>query len=167
VATVDCALPLDCNDVYGALTIRGWSLHTGAWCAYDLSPVFSSPAFRGENIKVESYPGRQPLVLVDDESEISLQMMFSGAEDRLGVASAASNAGLMTNLRAFREHIIDEVRNGAVATVASTLVVPEDGGDVTYAADVQPITLDWTLLPGGYARAVLGLRVPGGRWVEV
>ena len=158
-----CPVPVDCSDTYGELTIDGWSLHTGAWCAHDLSPLFEGADHRGDNILVETEPGQQPRPLVDDQTDYRLRMMFSGAVDREGNAHTEGAAGLAANRRAFTNRLIRPIREGT-ATLPATLVEP---GPVTYTANVQPLRLDWTLLPGGYARAVLRLRIPRpGGFVE-
>ena len=156
-----CPLPVDCSDTYGELTIDGWSLHTGAWCAHDLSPLFESADHRGENVLVETLPGQQARSLVDDQTDYRLRMMFSGAVDRTGTAHPEGAAGLAANRRAFTNRLIRPIREGT-ATLPASLVEPDPAGPVTYTADVQPLRLDWTLLPGGYARAVLRLRIPAG-----
>lgn len=155
---VDCALPLDCSDTYGALTIDGWSLHTGAWCAFDLSTLYESAEHRGSNVLVESLPGRVARPLLADETEISLPMLFSGAVNRLGAAHADSVAGLFTNRAAFTARLIAPIRAG-VASLPASLAVP---GGPALTGGVQPLRLGWNLLPNGYARATLTLRIPGG-----
>ena len=151
-----CPLPIDCTDTYGTLTIDGWSMHTGAWCAHDLSTLYEGAEMRGENVLVESEPGRAARPGLDDETDYSLPMMFSGAVDREGTAHTEGAAGLMLNRQSFRARLIEPIRNGT-ASLPATLDVPGQG---ELTADVQPIRLDWTLLPGGYARAVLLLRIP-------
>lgn len=155
---VDCALPLDCSDTYGALTIDGWSLHTGAWCAFDLSALYETADHRSGNVLVESLPGRSARPIVDDETEISLPMMFSGAVDREGTPLPDAAAGLFSNRAAFTARLIDPIRAG-VASLPASLAVP-DG--TTLTGEVQPLRLGWNLLPNGYARATLSIRLPSG-----
>ena len=157
-----CAHPLDCSTSYGELTIDGWSLHTGAWCVPDLSPIYESPEFRGDNVLVETEHGRVARPIVTDETDYALRMMFSGAVDRSGTGWTNHAGGVLANRRAFVDHYIAPIRNGTAALPA-TLVVPDPDtvdGTLTFEFDVQPLRLTWNLLPGGYARAVLRLRVP-------
>ena len=163
-----CPDPLNCSTIYGELTIDGWSLHTGAWCAWDLSTLFDDDTPRGDNVLVETEAGRIARPLLGDQRDLDLPMMFSGAVDRTGTVWANPAGGLSANRRAFRGHMIDPIRTGT-ATLAATLTVadPDDPNeDVVLEADVQPLTLRWTLLPGGYARAILRLRIPAGVFVE-
>lgn len=164
-----CPKPLNCSGVYGDLTIAGWSLHTGAWCAHDLSPLFDSPEFRGDNVLIESEVGRSARTIVTDETEYSLRMMFSGAVDRLGAAYVNPVGGLLANRSAFVGQIIDPIRT-ATATLTAVLTIPDPtdpAATIALEFDCQPIRLTgWTLLPDGYARTVLRLRVPVPTFVE-
>jgi len=161
-----CPLPLDCSEVYGELTIDDWSLHGPAWCAHDLSPLYESPELRGENVLVESLAGRIARPMLTDETEYALRMMFSGATDRTGTPYVNAPGGLHANRRAFTERLIDPIRNGT-ASLAAELVIPDENGDpITLLFDVQPLRLEWRLLPNAYARAVLELRVPVPEFTE-
>lgn len=159
-----CARPLNCSDVYGELVIDGWSLHTGAWCAWDLSPLFESPLAKGENIDVPQIDGRVPRAWRDDETTVTLPMMFSGAVTMAGLAWDDPAGGLLRNLRDAEGRWVRPIRTGT-PTLAATLTVPEpDGTDLVLSAAVQPTGLAWQLLPNGYARAALTLTIPSGRF---
>ena len=157
-----CPLPLNCSDVYGELTVDGWTLHGPAWCAHDLSALYESPDFRDANVLVETEEGQIARPMVTDQTDYTLPMMFSGAVDRTGAAYTVPAGGLLANLRALEARLIDPIRSGT-ADLSATLTVPDPmdpNEDIVYTFDVQPLRLTWTLLPGGYARAVLNLRVP-------
>jgi len=157
-----CPLPLDCSETYGRLTIDTWSLHTGAWCAFDLSTLTDSPEFRGENILVERLAGRVARPMLTDETTYTLPMLFSGAEDRTGTPWTSPAGGLLANIRALSDRIVEPLRD-TDATLPATLEVPDPDdpdADLTYVFDVQPLRIVKELLPGGYARGVLTLRVP-------
>lgn len=159
-----CARPLDCSEVYGELTIDGWSLHTGAWCAWDLSPLFESPLAKGENIDVPQVNGRVARAWRDDETTVTLPMMFSGAVTNAGLVWDDPAGGLLRNLREAEGRWVRPIRTGT-PTLAATLTVPEaDGTDLVLSADVQPSRLAWQLLPNGYARAALTVTIPAGRF---
>lgn len=163
-----CARPINCTETYGELSIAGWSLHTGAWCAWDLSPLYSSPEFRLENVLVESDDGRVARPALTDETDYSLNMVFSGAESRLGAAYTHHPGGLLANLRAFEAQLVTPIRTGT-ASLSAELAVPDPsdaGATITFTFDCQPLRLLWTLLPDAYARAVLELRVPVPEFVE-
>lgn len=163
-----CPVPLDCNDVYGRLVIDGWSLHTGAWCAYDLSDLFRSPAFKGENVPVDGEPGTSARSLLPDETTYSVPMMFSGAVDRTGTPHTDTDGGLLANRQAAVARWVDPIRNGT-ATLAASLYLPTPaGGEVEWSAAVQPLGFeDWQLLPVGYAEATLAVRVTAGGFEQV
>lgn len=163
-----CAQPLSCSTEYGELTIAGWSLHTGAWCAFNLSPLYESPAIRHENVLVETQAGRSARSGLTDETDYSLRMVFSGAETRLGVAYQDHPGGLMANLRALQAQLVTPIRSGTAA-LAAELAAPDPddpAGTITFEFDCQPLRLTWTLLPNAYARAVLELRVPVPEFTE-
>lgn len=153
-----CPRPLACSTDYGTLTIDGWSLHTPAWCAWDLSELLSSPAHKGGNVPVERLAGFRARPQLPAETTYSVPLMFSGATDRTGTPHADGSAGLLTNRWALEEHLVTPIRNGT-ATLAATLTVPGVG---VLTADVQPLRLGFELQPGGYARGVLVLQVPTG-----
>lgn len=158
---VICPRPLDCSQTYGTLTVAGWSLHTPAWCAHDLSPLLASSEVRGPNVPVETQPGQQPRPVVAHETDVSLRMLFSGAVDEAGGAYPNPAGGLDTNRRRFTAALISPIRSGTAALTA-TLTLPDDGiaGPQVYQFPVQPLRLEWELLPNGYARAVLQTRLP-------
>lgn len=158
-----CPLPLNCSEVYGRLTIATESLHRGAWCAFNLSPLYDSPEFRGDNVLVETEEGRAARPMLTDETDYSLRMMFSGAVKANGDPWAAPAGGILANRRQFHDWYIDPIRSGT-ASLAATLAVPDPDDPeelLTYEFDVQPLRLSgWTLLPNAYARATLEIRVP-------
>jgi hypothetical protein len=156
-----CPVPLSCSTDYGELVIADTSLHLGAWCAIDLSELYATAERRGENVLVEATAGRVPRPMLDDETDYSVPLAFSGAVDPDDVEHADPVAGLFANRDAFVATFIDPIRAGT-ATLPATLDVP--GGGYPLAADVQPLELEWRLRPGGYAVGVLTLRVPAGRF---
>lgn len=165
---VTCARPVDCTETYGELTIAGWSLHTGAWCAWDLSPLYSSPEFRLDNVLVETLPGRVARPGLTDETDYSLNLVFSGAVSRTGTPYAHHPGGLLANLRALEAQLVTPIRSGTAALAAELAVPDPDDAEetVVFEFDCQPLRLEWTLLPNAYARAVLELRVPVPEFVE-
>lgn len=158
-----CPLPLNCGDTYGELTIDGLSLHGPAWCAWDLSPLYDSPEFRGDNILVERLDGKVARPVVTDETDYSLRLMFSGYSDQAGVPWGAPAGGVLANRQAFHDTYVAPIRSGT-ASLPATLEIPDPddpNATITYLFDVQPLKLSgWTLLPNAYARGVLELRVP-------
>jgi hypothetical protein len=157
-----CPRPLDCSEVYGTLTIDGESLHRGGWCAFDLSSLYDSPEFRGDNVLVESEEGRVARPVVTDETDYSLPLMFSGAVDPDDAPYLYVAGGLLANREAFTATFVAPIRTGT-ASLAATLAVPDpyDGTPTAFTFDVQPLRLvDWQLLPNAYATATLLLRVP-------
>ena len=163
-----CPLPLDCSEAYGRLSIDGWTLHNGAWCAWDLGELHDSPATDGTNWYVEDRDGNIPQAVVLAETTYSIPVAFSGAVDRLGVAWANPAGGLFANRRAFEAHYIAPLRNGT-ASLPAVLQIPDpdtDGAWIDVAVDVQPTRLTWQLHPGGYARGVLTLVVPEQAFVD-
>ena len=158
-----CPLPLDCSDTYGRLTINAASLHTPAWCAFDLSSLYDSPEFRGESVLVERLNGRQARPILSDETVYSLPMKFSGATNSAGISYSSPAGGLLANQRAFTSTSITPIRTGT-STLAATLQVPNPAdpeGMLSFTFAAQPLRLfGWTLLPNAYARTVLELRVP-------
>jgi hypothetical protein len=158
-----CPLPLNCSDTYGELVIDGESLHRGGWCAFDLSSLYDSPEFRGENVLVERLAGRVARPVVTDETDYSLPFMFSGAVDPDGDRYVRPAGGLLANRAAFLAAFVDPVRAGSASLPATlTLPDPHDGDDhLVFVLEVQPLRLvDWQLLPGAYATASLLLRIP-------
>lgn len=157
-----CPSPLDCSETYGRLTIDDWSLHTGAWCAFDLSTLTDSPAVRGENVLVETLNGRVARSGRPDEAEVDLPVMFSGAVDRTGAPYDVPAGGLLANIVAFVGRFIRPILDDTAALTAVLALpsptTPETTVDYTF--DVQPIRLEKELLPGGYARGVLTVRIP-------
>lgn len=163
-AGMACPNPLDCSIVYGELAINGWSLHNGAWCAWDLSALFESANVKGENVDVPQIDGRVARAGRDDETVYSLPMMFSGAVTHAGLAWDHPPGGLLRNLRDAEGRWVRPIRSGT-PSLPATLTVPEpDGYDLVLTAAVQPTRLAWQLLPNSYARAVLTLTVPAGRF---
>jgi hypothetical protein len=158
-----CPLPLDCSETYGELTINNVSLHGPAWCAFDLSPLYDSPEFRGDNVLVETLAGRIAKPTLTDETTYSLRLMLSGYSDQAGTPWAAPAGGLLANRRAFEAAFITPIRTGT-ADLPATLLVPDPNDvalGITFVFDVQPLKLTgWTLLPNAYARATVELRVP-------
>jgi hypothetical protein len=166
VADTRCALPLDCSDTYGELVIDGWSLHTRAWCTWNLEALFASAAHRGDNPLIEQYDGRPPRPLVCEQTDHSLPMMISGAVDRTDTAYANHAGGLLANIAALEQHLVEPIRTGT-ASLSASLFLPDpyDGPDLEWVAEVQPLRIIPTLLPNAYARAVLELRIPSCRFV--
>ena len=164
-----CPLPLDCSETYGRLSIDEETLHRGAWCAFNLSPLYDSSEFRGDNVLVERLEGRVARPIVTDETDYTLRLMFSGAVKPDGTPWAAPAGGILANRRAFHDTYLDPIRSGT-ASLPATLEVPDpdDPNEVlVYEFDVQPLRLTgWTLLPNAYARANLDIRVPVPELVE-
>lgn len=164
-----CPLPLDCSEVYGALSIGGETLHRGAWCVYDLSQLYESPQFRGDNVLSEATAGRAARPVLTDETEYTLPLMFSGAVKPGGTSYGAPAGGLLANRREFHTLYIDPIRSGT-ASLSATLTVPDSDDPaltIDYTFDVQPLRLTgWTLLPNAYARAQLEIRVAVPDFVE-
>ena len=164
-----CPAPLNCSETYGELVIDAVTLHGPAWCAWDLSPLYDSPEFRDDNILVERLPGRVARPTVIDETDYSLRLMFSGYSNQSGSTVWTDAAGgLLANRRTFVEQYIDPIQTGD-ADLPATLTVPDGAGgaDLVYVFACQPLRLSgFTLLPEGYARAVLELRLPVPYLVE-
>lgn len=154
-----CPRPLDCADTYGHLQVDGWSLHVGAWCAWDLSALYAAPEVKGPNVPDDGGHGTHARPLKSAQTDYDLPMVISGAVDRAGTPYTDPAAGLLGNRQALYDRLVDPIRSG-VASLPAVLSVPEPDGLQDYLFDVQPVALDWTLLPNGYARAVLTLRVP-------
>jgi len=155
-----CPLPLDCATTYGALVIADVTLHGPAWCAHNLSSLYNSPAFRDANVLVESEEGTVARPIVDDETDYSLPMMFSGATNQAGAPWVNAAGGLLDNRQEFTDTFCAPIRSG-IATLPATLTVPSGLGGVTiYTFPCQPLALsNFALLPGAYARAVFELRL--------
>lgn len=166
--TTVCPLPLRWSDTYGQLTIGGWPLNGPAWCCTDLSPLRDSLDIRLTNVLVPGVAGRVPRSGLDDETDVSLRMVFSGACDQEGVPHADGRGGLLANRRTFEARYVHPIRTGA-ASLTGVLTDPApDGGTVTSTSPVQPLgLLDWQTRPGGYAVGVLELRIPRGGFSEV
>lgn len=158
-----CPLPLDCSTAYGELTIDGWTLHGPAWCVTSLSDLRNSPSIRLDNIEVEDQPGTIAKSGLDDAEDYSLPIVFSGAVDRTGTEYANPAGGLFANRQALHDRLIAPIRNGT-ADLPAVLDLPDpDDSEATigYVGDVQPIMLrNWQERPGGYAVAILVVRVP-------
>ena len=163
-----CPLPLNCSETYGELTIDGVSLHGPAWCAHDLSPLYDSPDFRDDNPLVETQPGRVARPTIVDQTDYSLRLMFSGATEPDGTPHANPAGGLLANRLLFVETFIDPIQSGAEDSLTSELEFPLPSGVIaTYQFESQPLKLSgFTLLEGGYARAVLELRIPVPEFAE-
>lgn len=159
MADLNCPLPLDCSESYGTLVIATVPLQGPAWCAPDLSPLLESPAFRGENPTIERLAGRSARPIIDDETEYSIRLVFSGATDQAGVPHASGPAGLLENRRVFEDTYIRPIREGS-ATLAAELTVPDGGEGDTYEFGIQPLRLTFELQPRSYALGVLRVRVP-------
>ena len=164
-----CPLPLNCSETYGELEIDGDSLHGPAWCAHNLSPLYDSPDFRDDNPLVETQPGRVARPTIVDQTDYSLRLMFSGATDQAGTPHDDPAGGLLANRRLFVATFIDPIQSGAAVDLPATLTVPDaaGGADIVFAFACQPLKLSgFTLLEGGYARAVLELRIPVPEFAE-
>ena len=164
-----CPAPLNCSETYGELVIDAVTLHGPAWCAWDLSPLYDSPEFRDDNILVERLAGRVARPTVIDETDYSLRLLFSGYSNQSGSTVWTDGAGgLLANRRTFVETFVEPIQTGT-ADLAATLTVPDGAGgaDIVFEFACQPLKLSgFTLLPDGYARAVLELRIPVPDLVE-
>lgn len=147
---------LDCPPCGAELTLAGWSQHTGAWCAVDLSELLSGPETRGDSILVERLDGRVPRDRKLDETEYVLPYVFSGAVDRLGTPYANADEGRASNLLAFRTQVV-------TAQVISGEMEWDDG--TTYGGSCIAERLVVELRPGGLALATLRLIIPQP-WTE-
>jgi hypothetical protein len=163
--TARCGPPIDCSETYGRLVIDGETLHRGGWCAFDLSSLYDSPEFAGENFRPEGIVGSVAYPTITAETDYSLPMMFSGAvdpDDAPYAPGTDARGALLANRFAFEQTFVTPIRTGT-ATLPATLTVPfpSPTGVRVFSFDVQPLRLTgWTLLPLGYARTVLDLRVP-------
>lgn len=144
---------LDCPPAGGTLTLAGWSQHTGAWCAVDLSELLGGPDMRGDSILVESQPGRQARDRVADETTYTLPYVFAGAVDRNGTpyTECSYDEGRASNLLAFRGQIV----TGQVITGSLT---HEDGTVVSGDCIAERLRVE--VKPHGIALASLRLVIP-------
>lgn len=154
---------LDCPPCGAELTLAGWSQHTGAWCAVDLSALLSGPETRGESVLVERLDGQVARRRRFDETTYTLPYVFSGAVDRLGDPHVdglgdpvSANVGRARNLLAFREQIV-------TALVIAGSMEYDDG--TTFAGTCIAERLEVEVKPGGLALASLRLVIPRP-WTE-
>lgn len=142
---------LDCPPCGAELTLAGWSQHTGAWCAVDLSELLSGPETRGSSVLVERQAGRVPRARLFDETEYALPYVFSGAVDRTGTAYSAADEGRAANLLAFRAQVVTgQVIAGSMEWDDGTV---QSGSCIAERMEVE-------LQPGGLALASLRLVIP-------
>lgn len=142
---------LDCPPCGAELTLAGWSMHTGAWCAVDLSGLLSGLEVRGEGVLVERQDGQVPKRRRFDSTDYSLPMVFSGAVDRDGDPHTDADEGLAVNRRAFRGQVV------TAQVIEAQLAYPDGYVEV---ADAIATRLEWEVKPGALALATLQLTIP-------
>ena len=148
---------LDCPPCGAELELAGWSQHTGAWCAVDLSPLLSGADVRGGSWLVEDRHGQHPLPRRFNETTYSLPYVFSGAVDRLGDPYGDADEGRAANLLAFRGQVV------TAEVITGTLTYDDD---TEFSGDCIAEHLQVEVKPGGLALASLRLVIPTP-WVEV
>ena len=148
---------LDCPPCGATLELAGWSQHTGAWCAVDLSALLSGADTRGDSVLVERLDGQVGRDRLFDETTYSLPYVFSGAVDRLGDPYGDADEGRAANLLAFRGQVV-------TAKLIDGELTYDD--DTVFAGECIAEHLAVEVKPGGLALASLRLVIPTP-WTEV
>lgn len=149
---------IDCDLSFGWLTIDGHSLHTPAWCAYDLSPLWGTPEVRGGNRLLPGATGVLPYRKRATETRLSLPFVVYGAFDADGTPNEDPFAGLEANLAFLYTYVILPTNTG---DGTRELVWHRPSGSST-TADVHVVGYRPSVKPGGIALGTLEIADPTG-----
>lgn len=163
---------LHCPDCMGTAVITAGatnggstSLHTEAWCAYDLSTLWATPGRREGNLVRPRFPGRRPKTPVDDQREDTIPMVFGGTHSRAGdpytQAGRESGAGLEANLDWFTDNVVAIPTSGASGGGTRTLTLTKPSGEIV-SGPVQVGPMQVGFGPGRLAFVTLRLVLPDG-----
>ncbi len=166
--STDAAGPLECDLCYGTLTIDQVSLHTQAWCAPDLSALWSSPTLRGQNRLIPGRQGRKPYKRRLDEVRFSLPLIVTGYCDPDGLpwseVGIGFDQGLEANVAYLQDHLVlppdndDSTRDATFALPSGNVrqstvqVLGMTGGlrsGALFRATLEVVDVDGKLIVGG------------------
>lgn len=156
--TVTTSEPIKCQSgTYGTLEIDNVLLHTPAWCAVDLSELWGTPDYRGDDVLIPHRAGRKPYLRRKDTTRYSLPMMVTGYCDQFGSPNADYAAGLEENVTYLLTYValptnVGDGTRTAVWTLPSGTV---------HTAQIHVLGLKGDLLPGALYRPTLEISVPG------
>lgn len=156
--TTTTSEPIKCQTgSYGTLEIDNVSLHTPAWCAVDLSELWGTPEYRGEDVLIPHKTGRRPYLRRKDATRYSLPMMVTGYCDQFGAVNANYDIGLQENVEYLMTYVALPTNTGD-GTRTAEWTLPS-GTVVT--AQIHVLGLRGQLLPGALYRPTLEISVPG------
>jgi hypothetical protein len=150
------------NTAAGDLTIGGVAMNGPAWKVLNLYELWQPANVRGSDRIIPGATGvlayrRRVTVTVR-----SLQMLISGTHDRTGAAAADRYEGLQTNVEYLVDNVVDPVGSGD-GTRSAVLTMP-DGSTYTEPVHVLGLELGDVSLDGSWAKAVIELSIPSGRF---
>ncbi len=148
----------------GTLTINSVSLHTPAWCALDLRPLYAPTTYRTGNVIIPGAHGRRPYAYWIDEATHDVQMFVTGLVDISGNPNANPYIGYETNIKYLKDHLLIPP-TAPTATFSATITIPSGG--TSYTAAVQVVGFDYQqfdLNARFFQKAVLTVKIPAGRF---
>lgn len=158
-------------DLTGRLAIDGTSLHTPAWNATNLMPLWARGDVRGNSVVMPGSPGVRPKPKRVTITRRSIPMAFTGTMDEDGNRYANTWIGLEANLDTFYAAVVDQPGTGdgtrnAVLTMPSGSVRSRDIHvlGLSLGATVEGINT----ITGDYGTlllATLDLEIPDGAFV--
>lgn len=167
--------PLNCETCYGTLTIDEVSMHTPAWCLFDLSALWSTPEYRGSNRVIPGRQGRKPYKRRIDETRYSLPLLVTGYCDENGTPYEPMGLdwawGLEANVAFLQDKVALPPADVADSTRLATFNLPS--GNVRRSL-IQVLGIRGGLRVGGVMQATLEildtegkLHVGGEAFVDV
>ena len=150
------------NTAAGDLTIGGVAMNGPAWVVLNLNELWLPANVRGSDRIV---PGAVGVLAYRRRATVttrSLQMLISGTHDRTGASVADRFEGLQANVDYLIANVVDPVGSGD-GTRSAVLTMP-DSTTRTEPVHVLGLELGQTNPDGSWAKAVLELSIPSGRF---
>lgn len=155
-------MPVSYNSNAGNLTIGGVAMFCPAWRVDNITELWLPAEQRGTDKVRPGVAGRKAIKRRDDATRRSLRMLVVGDVDRTGAATSSLLAGLYTNIAYLRDNVVNPT-NATDGTRSAVLTVP-GGTNITEPVHVTGMEISDLRQDGGWARLVIDLSIPSGRF---
>jgi hypothetical protein len=155
-------MALTYNSNAGNLTIGGVAMMCPAWKVENLPELWLPAEQRGVDKIRPGVAGRKAIRRRADVTRRSLRVLVVGDVDRTGAASSSLLAGLYVNIAYLRDNVI--APTGATDGTRSAVLTVPGGTNITEDVHVTGMDLSDLREDGGWARMVIDLSIPSGRF---
>lgn len=155
-------MPVSYNTNAGNLTIGGVAMFCPAWKVQNLPELWLPAEQRGTDKVRPGVAGRKAIKRRDDATRRSLRMIVVGDVDRTGAASSSKLTGLYTNIAYLRDNVVNPT--GATDGTRSAVLTLPGGATLTEPVHVTGMEISDLRQDGGWARLVIDLSIPSGRF---